>query len=155
MESELRGIERDEVAAAVALVVEGTLRDAREEDLARLEDYWAAVLETRARDGEVLVALRDGEVVGMCQIVIFRHFQHSGGRCAELESVYVRGDVRGQGVGARMIAHAEDFARARGCYRVQLTSRHERRDAHRFYERLGYLPVAQGYKKSLVEGHLA
>lgn len=146
----LRGIERDEVAAAIALIVEGTLSPGAE-DPGRLDDYWAAVVEVRERGGEVLVALRDDEVVGMCQIILFRHFQHTAGLCGELESVYVRGDARGQGVGARMVAHAENFARDKGCYRVQLTSRNERHDAHRFYESNGYERVAQGFKKSLVE----
>ena len=150
MELVLRGIEHDEVAAAVALIEEGTLSPGVE-DPSRLEDYWQAVLEVRRRGGELLVATRDGEVVGMCQIIIFRHFQHSAGWCAEIESVYVRSDVRGEGVGAAMLVFAEDFARARGCYRVQLTSRNERLDAHRFYSRHGYLPVAQGFKKPLVE----
>lgn len=150
MDLVLRGIERAEVAAAVALIVEGTLSPGVE-DPRRLDDYWTSVVEVRERGGELLVALLDGEVVGMCQIMILRHFQNTAGRCAELESVYVRGDVRGRGVGARLIEHAEGLARERGCYRVQLTSRNERLDAHRFYESHGYRPVAQGFKKSLIE----
>ena len=146
----LRGIERDEVAAAVDLIVEGTLSPGVEDPL-RLDDYWAAVVQGRERGGEVFVALMDTQVVAMCQVVIFRHFQRTAGLCAELESVYVRGDLRGRGVGARLIAHAEAFARERGCYRLQLTSRNERHDAHRFYERNGFAPVSQGFKKSLVE----
>ena len=146
----LRGIERGEVAAAVALIIEGTLSPGVE-DLSRLDDYWAAVVQGRERGGEVFVALMDTQVVAMCQVVIFRHFQHTAGLCAELESVYVRGDLRGRGVGATLIAHAEAFAREKGCYRLQLTSRNERHDAHRFYERYGFAPVSQGFKKSLVE----
>ena len=109
----LRGIERDEVAAAVALINAGTLSPGAE-DASRLDDYWAAVLEVRDRGGELLVALHGGVVVGMCQVIIFRHFQHTAGWCAELESVYVRSDARGQGVGAAMLAHAEAFAHERG-----------------------------------------
>ena len=150
MDLVIRGIERHEVAAAVALIDEGTLTPGVE-DPTRLDDYWHAVLEVRERGGELLVATRDGEVVAMCQVLVFRHFQHTAGRCAELESVYVRADSRGEGVGAALLGHAEEFARARGCYRVQLTSRHERVDAHRFYTRLGYLATSQGFKKSLID----
>jgi GNAT superfamily N-acetyltransferase len=146
----LRGIERDEVAAAVALIEEATLSPGVE-DPARLDDYWEAVLEVRRRGGELLVATRGDDVVGMCQIIIFRHFQHTAGWCAELESVYVRSDVRGQGVGAALLVYAEDLARAKGCYRVQLASRNERTDAHRFYSRYGYVLTSQGFKKPLVE----
>ncbi|HEY5304930.1 MAG TPA: GNAT family N-acetyltransferase [Acidimicrobiales bacterium] len=150
MQLVLRGIARDEVAAAVALIIEGTLSSGVE-DLSRPDDYWDAVLETRARGGEVLVALHDGDVVGVCQVIIFRHFQRTARWCAELESVYVRSDQRGNGVGAAILAHAEEFAQARDCYRVQLTGRNERVDAHRFYARHGYEPTSQGFKKSLSE----
>ncbi|HEY5120953.1 MAG TPA: hypothetical protein VII84_05215, partial [Acidimicrobiales bacterium] len=75
MELVLRGIERDEVAAAVALIDEATLSPGVE-DARRLDEYWDAVLETRGRGGELVVAVHDAEVIAMCQIIIFRHFQH-------------------------------------------------------------------------------
>jgi GNAT superfamily N-acetyltransferase len=147
---EFRGIERQEVAAAVALIIESTL-SVGSEDPGRLEDYWDAVLDVRERGGEVIVVVDDGDVVGMCQLIIFRHFQHTAGWCAELESVYVRSDRRGQGVGSAILAFAEDWARRSGCYRMQLTSRNERLDAHRFYRAQGYLQMSQGFKKSLID----
>lgn len=150
MELKFRGIERGELAAAVALIAEGTLSPGAE-DAARLEDYWDAVVHTRERGGELVVALDGDEVVAMCQIIIFRHFQHTAGWCGEIESVYVRSDWRGRGVGAALLAHAEGFARERGCYRLQLTSRNERGDAHRFYRANGYSQNSQGFKKQLFE----
>lgn len=150
MDVVLRGIERDEIVAAVALIDEGSLGPGAE-DAARLDEYWEAVLETRRRSGEVVVAILDGHVVGMCQIIVFRHFQHTGGWCAEIETVYVRSDLRGRGVGAALLEFVEAFARERGCYRVQLASRSERLDAHRFYRAHGYSQNSQGFKKLLVE----
>ena len=144
----VRGIARDEVAAAAAIINEGTLTPGAEHP-EREDEYWAAVEEVRARRGDVLVALDDGDVVGVCQVIIFRHFQHTGGWCAELESVYVRGDRRGQRIGATMLQAAEDLARAVGCYRVQLTSRSVRVDAHRFYLAHGYEQSSLGFRKSL------
>ncbi len=91
-----------------------------EEDVAA---YWQAVEETRRRLGEVFVAELDGEVVGVCQVMVFPHFQHTGGWCCELESVHVRSDLRSQGIGGRLLEAAETLAKERGCYRVQLTSR--------------------------------
>jgi GNAT superfamily N-acetyltransferase len=144
----LRGIERGEIAAAVDLIAEGTLSPGVE-DARRLDEYWDAVLETRARGGDVVVAVRDGEVLAVCQVLIFRHFQRTAGWCAEVESVYVRSDQRGRGVGRALMAFVEEHARQRGCYRVQLTSRNERGDAHRFYRALGYDQMSQGFKKPL------
>lgn len=111
--------------------------------------YWDAVEETRRRRGDVLVAEADGEVVGVCQVMIFPHFQHTGGWCCELESVHVRSDRRGNGIGAKLLAAAEALARERGCYRVQLTSRNVREDAHRFYRVNGFESTSQGFKKTL------
>jgi GNAT superfamily N-acetyltransferase len=85
--------------------------------------------------------------VGLCQVIIFQHFQHAGGWCCELESVHVRDDRRSQGIGAKLLEAAEALARERGCYRVQLTSRTVRVDAHRFYLANGYDQTSQGFKK--------
>jgi GNAT superfamily N-acetyltransferase len=43
----------------------------------------------------------------------------------------------------------EARAKAAGCGLVQLTTDRQRLDAHRFYERLGYLPSHIGMKKKL------
>src|SRR5664280_473534 len=102
------------------------------EETDRPGDYWAAVEETRRQRGDVLIAEEDGEVIGVCQVIIFQHFQHAGGWCCELESVHVRDDCRSRGIGAAMLAAAEAVAVTKGCYRMQLTSRNVRGDAHRF-----------------------
>lgn len=120
-----------------------------EEDESDVESYWRAVEETRRRRGEVLVAEADGEVVGICQLIVFPHFQHTGGWCAEVESLHVRSDHRGQSIGSKLLAAAESLARREGCYRVQLTSRNWRHDAHRFYEANGFERTSQGFKKLL------
>jgi GNAT superfamily N-acetyltransferase len=66
-----------------------------------------------------------------------------------VESVHVRDDWRSRGVGAALLVAAEAIARREGCYRMQLTSRHVRNDAHRFYEANGYVATSQGFKKLL------
>jgi GNAT superfamily N-acetyltransferase len=61
----------------------------------------------------------------------------------------VRSDLRSHGIGAKLLAAAEELARREGCYRVQLTSRKVREDAHRFYEAQGFVATSQGFKKLL------
>jgi len=145
---------RDDVEAAVELLIEGTLSP-EAENAGDSEAYWSAVVEMRTRDDEMLVAEVDGDVVGICQVMVFRHFQHTGGRCAEIESVHVRSDLRSQGIGAAMLREAERIARGAQCYRIQLTSRHVRTDAHRFYVAHGYEMTSQGFKKLLVDRDLS
>jgi GNAT superfamily N-acetyltransferase len=95
------------------------------------------------------VAERAGVVVGVCQLIVFRHLQAHGGLCAEVESMHVHPDHRNGGVGAALIGEAIARARAQGCYRLQLTSNAARPDAHRFYEWLGFVPSHVGFKMRL------
>ena len=88
-------------------------------------------------------------MVGMCQLIVFRHLQAHGGRCAEIESMHVERGRRSQGVGSALVAAVIARARDLGCYRVQLTSNRERVDAHRFYERQGFSRTHEGFKLML------
>jgi GNAT superfamily N-acetyltransferase len=63
--------------------------------------------------------------------------------------VKVSAALRSQGIGARMMAFAEEAARAGGARTMELTSNKRRGDAHRFYERLGFSKSHEGFKKSL------
>jgi len=132
-----------------SMVLQGGSLTPEVEDEASADAYWSAVEETRRRRGDVLVAEVNGEVVGVCQVLIFQHFQHAGGWCCELESVHVRSDQRGRGIGSKLLQVAEALARREGCYRVQLTSRNVRLDAHRFYTTNGFEQTSQGFKKRL------
>ena len=111
-----------------------------------LAPYRAALREIARTCGTVLVAEKAAQVVGVCQLIVFRHLQSRGGLCAEIESLHVHPDHRGAGVGAALLREAVDRARAQGCYRVQLTSNSARPDAHRFYERFGLSPSHVGFK---------
>jgi GNAT superfamily N-acetyltransferase len=112
-------------------------------DLGPYRAAWRAIAEG---GGVVLVADLAGRVVGVCQLIVFRHLQAHGGLSAELESVHVHPDHRGTGVGGALVREAVARARELGCYRVQLTSNTARADAHRFYERLGFVPSHVGFK---------
>jgi GNAT superfamily N-acetyltransferase len=111
--------------------------------------YRSALHEINEGVGAVLVAQGGNAVVGVCQLIVFRHLHRRGGLCAEIESVHVHAEHRGEGIGSALMGEAVARARALGCYRVQLTSNRVRDDAHRFYERLGFVPSHVGYKLTL------
>jgi GNAT superfamily N-acetyltransferase len=142
----IRPIREVEISDAVNVIIGGSTKP-QFEDPQNVTAYWSAVVETRARRGDVLVADSDGQIVGVCQVIIFQHFQHTGGWCCEVESVHVRSDQRSQGIGTKLLEAAEAFAIEQGCYRIQLTSNNVREDAHRFYRRLGYEATHHGFKK--------
>lgn len=68
---------------------------------------------------------------------------------AQIEAVRVHESNRGRGLGAAMLGWAIEEARRRGCGLVQLTTDKARPDAHRFYERLGFVASHQGMKLRL------
>jgi GNAT superfamily N-acetyltransferase len=139
-----------DLAALVALLEYGSLTPGKE-DPGDLAPYRAALADIDAGPGALLAAVADGEVVGVCQLIVFRHIQHRDALCAEVESVHVHPTRRGEGIGSALVAEAIAQARRLGCYRVQLTSNRERPRAHRFYESLGFMPSHQGFK-FLLEG---
>lgn len=133
-------------AEAVALILAGgSIRG--DEDPTDPIPYRAAIEEVAAHPpGAILVAEEDRQVVGVCQLLVFRHLQARGGLCAEIESMHVAESRRSRGIGAVLLSAAVARARAAGCYRIQLTSNKVRGDAHRFYLRHGFTASHEGFK---------
>ena len=114
------------------------------------DDYLQAFQAIDASPNEQLfVAEIEGEVVATFQLVFSRTLTGRGALSMIIEAVQTRADMRGRGIGARMIAHAVEQARHRDCRLVQLTSNMARTDAHRFYERLGFAKSHFGFKMRL------
>jgi ribosomal protein S18 acetylase RimI-like enzyme len=57
---------------------------------------------------------------------------------------------RRHAIGARLIAAAEKDFTQRGITRVTLTTRFERAEAHRFYDKLGYARTGFRFAKNLI-----
>ncbi|HEX3783283.1 MAG TPA: GNAT family N-acetyltransferase [Pseudonocardiaceae bacterium] len=95
------------------------------------------------------VAELDGEVVGTLQLSYLAGLSRIGATRAQIEAVRVRADQRGSGLGKMLFEWAIEQARQRGAVLVQLTTDASRADAHRFYERLGFVPSHVGMKLAL------
>ncbi|MCK7611702.1 GNAT family N-acetyltransferase [Roseibium sediminicola] len=104
-----------------------------------------------APECDIYVALDEaGAVVGTYQIHFLKGIAFKGRPRVELESVHVRADQRGTGVGRKMMEHAEGLAAEANACIIQLTSNREREGSHHFYRRLGYEQSHLGYKKMLM-----
>jgi GNAT superfamily N-acetyltransferase len=114
---------------------------------ARLRKAFRALV--RDRDHHILVAERDGEIVGTLHLLIFRHLGHGLRPAAIVENVVVSGAHRSQGIGETMLGEAARIARANRCYKLALTTNVARKRAHRFYERLGWRRTHYGYSLGL------
>lgn len=97
----------------------------------------------------LVVAVRADRVVGTLQLTIIPGLSRRGSTRSIIEGVRVHADERGSGLGTRFVEWAIETSRAEGCALVQLTSDVTRTDAHRFYERLGFVASHVGFKLRL------
>ena len=100
-------------------------------------------------DNALYVAEQEGRVVGTFQLTFIPNLTGRGALRVKVESVKVAARLRSQGIGAAMMAFAEDVARGRGAAMLELSSNKARKDAHRFYERIGFDRSHEGFKKKL------
>jgi GNAT superfamily N-acetyltransferase len=146
-----RRARREDVPALVALYADDMLGAAREATSGPLPpSYFEAFA---AIDGdanqELVVVERDGALVGTCQLTWLWHLSHGGSRVLQVEAVRIARALRGGGLGAQLMQWVIARGRAAGCRHVQLTSDQRRVDAHRFYERLGFVASHVGMKYKL------
>lgn len=145
----LRDATPTDLPAIIAMLADDKLGSTRE-DTEDLAPYQAAFAELEADPNQrLIVAERDGGVVGTFQLSFIPGVAQRGLKRAMIESVRVAASERGGGLGTRMMQWAVEEARSAGCKQVQLTSNAERSDAHRFYERLGFVPSHVGFKLKL------
>jgi len=96
-------------------------------------------------DYKLYVALKQGLPVGVFALLIMDNLGHQGAPSGVVEDVVVHKDLRGQGIGKRMMDYAVQKCRERGCYKVSLSSNLRREEARRFYEALGYKQHGHSY----------
>ncbi|MBE1488106.1 GNAT family N-acetyltransferase [Plantactinospora soyae] len=150
----LRTACRADVPAIVAMLHDDEISAARYPEPPVSEEidaaYWAGfdAIDADPRN-ELVVAERDGELVGTMQLTFIPSMSRRGAERLQIEAVRVRSDLRGAGIGRQMITWAVDQARERGNGLVQLTTDKRRTDAHRFYASLGFQASHEGMKLSL------
>ncbi|MGQ4484795.1 GNAT family N-acetyltransferase [Streptomyces sp. 372A] len=146
---DIRRATADDLAEIVALLADDPLGAQREspDDLAP----YRAALRRLAEDPNqrMMVAVREERVVGTLQLTVIPGLSRRGSTRSMIEGVRVHADERGSGLGTRLIQWAVDESRRQGCQLVQLTSDVSRTDAHRFYERLGFVASHVGFKLAL------
>jgi GNAT superfamily N-acetyltransferase len=95
---------------------------------------------------ELIVAEKDGEVIGTMVLIIVPNLSHHGLPWAVVENVVTDRRFQRQGIGRSMMEYAIDHAREAGCYKLQLASSKTRHEAHRFYQSLGFEASAHGFR---------
>ena len=95
------------------------------------------------RDKEALhvVAMRDGELVGTCRVIVDDGLGRLGRMAVEPE-------LRGRGAGAAILAEAERLARAAGASQMRL---HAQLVACSLYQRAGYATAGEVFLEEGIE----
>src|SRR5574339_1222871 len=135
-----RPARRADLPAIVRLLADdelGSQRECYEEPLP--EAYYSAFERIESDPNhELIVAERDGEVIGTLHLMFLPSISFQGGLRAQVESVRVDKRFQSQGIGSEMMRWTVERTKQRGAHVVQLTTHKTRVDAHRFYERLGF-----------------
>ncbi|MGV9882553.1 N-acetyltransferase family protein [Streptomyces sp. NPDC003006] len=146
---EIRPAVADDLPAIVGMLADDPLGATREspDDLTP----YVSAFQRLADDPNqhLVVAVREGRVVGTLQLTIVPGLSRKGSTRSIIEGVRVHADERGSGLGTRFIEWAVEESRRHDCQLVQLTSDATRTDAHRFYERLGFTASHVGFKLRL------
>lgn len=142
----LRKAKWEDLPGILRLLAEDQLRGAREnaEDVGPYLEAFRMINEDPAH--MLVVGYLNGACVATFQLSLIPGLARRGSLRCQIESVRVAAQLRDHGVGAAMMKWAIDEARSRGCTLVQLTTDKARKDALRFYERLGFVASHEGMK---------
>jgi [ribosomal protein S18]-alanine N-acetyltransferase len=140
-----------------------TIREATEADILVMEEFVAAYqdefwarpfpppsIADYVREGHLLVAELDGQVVGMAKGVIRLGLGH-------ISFVYLRPEARGQGRGKELVRELVGFFRAEGVEHVTLNVDTSNDQALSVWRRLGFVEYRRSLTTALeaLEGRLA
>lgn len=113
------------------------------------ESYYAAFEIINSDPNQELMVVEkenDFEIAGTFQLTFIPYLSYQGKLRAQIENVFVREDLTGQGIGKKMFEWAIERAKQRNAHLLQLTSDKQRPRAIKFYENLGFTASHEGMK---------
>jgi GNAT superfamily N-acetyltransferase len=147
----LRRASEDDLGAIMRLLSDDAISASRGDraDEADTAAYRSALTELIADTSNEILVVADGsdEPLATMQLTRIPGMARRGSTRLLIEAVRVRSDHRSSGIGSAMMRWVtETAAPAIDASLVQLTSDAARTDAHRFYERLGFVGSHRGFK---------
>jgi GNAT superfamily N-acetyltransferase len=96
-------------------------------------------LYTSSPNFALFIAEISNQIVGLIALSLRDLFIVPTKKCC-IEAIVIDEEYRGQGIGQKLMAIAEDYARSRECGVIELTSglRRAKDGTHDFYKKLGY-----------------
>jgi ribosomal protein S18 acetylase RimI-like enzyme len=147
-EAYIRPAVKNDLAQVLSLYAQPELDDGRVLPMDRAE----AIFERMQAypHYKLYVAEAGQKILGVFALLIMDNLGHLGAPSAIIEHVAVAPECQGQSIGTQMMKFAMAECRKAGCYKIALSSNKKRIQAHRFYEKLGF--VQHGYS-FVVEGN--
>jgi ribosomal protein S18 acetylase RimI-like enzyme len=146
---------RDDLPAIVALLADDEKGQTREDMTHPLPDAYYTAFDamesqsTEALPNKYLLAILGDDIVGCLQLTLIAGLSRRGQLRAQIEGVRVSGKVRGQKIGEKLIRKSISISKSLGATLFQFTTDKSRKDAHRFYQRLGFVASHEGMKMQL------
>jgi len=148
---EFRKATKEDVYAIVRLLADdelGAQRERFEEPLPAV--YYEAFNAMESQVGnQIILAVENQKVIGCLQLTIIPGLARQGAKRAQIEGVRVDRNYRSKEIGEKLFQEAIAIAKSEKCGLVQLTTDKQRVDAHRFYDKLGFVASHEGMKRIL------
>jgi GNAT superfamily N-acetyltransferase len=140
-----------DLRAIVGLLANDELGSMREDAKDPLAPAYVQAFEMIDADPrhELIVIEADRQMLGTLQLTFIPSLTFQGGMRAQVEGVRVAEQHRSRGVGQVLLTWVIARAHVKGCRIVQLTTNKGRTEAHRFYQRLGFVASHEGLKLDL------
>ncbi|GAF64664.1 putative acetyltransferase [Bacillus sp. TS-2] len=98
------------------------------------------------KGNQILVAIENDQLLGFLQLTFISGIARMGMKRAQIEGVRVDKNHRSKGIGEKLFKEAILLSKKANCSMVQLTTDKQRKDVHRFYEKLGFETSHDGLK---------
>lgn len=96
----------------------------------------------------IFVAEEEGKLIGFatCSMRYIIRYPHP---VSQLDELFVLAEYRRHGLGKQLVEKVEQTAKENGCSLMYIESGYDRKEAHVFYEKVGYTNNGYYFKKSL------
>jgi N-acetylglutamate synthase and related acetyltransferases len=100
------------------------------------ENIWNEIFDCKYL--KYFVAIENEMIVSTCCISIIPNLSRNGRSYGVIENVITHEEYRNLGIGKKIMMNAVEYAKKHNCYKIVLLSSTTRKEAHAFYEKIGF-----------------
>ncbi len=146
-----REAEEHELLTLIKLFADDKLGSQREDVSTPINERYITAFNKIQADpnNEIIVATRNDRIIGMMQLTYIPSLGIMGAKRSIIGGVRVQRQLRGQGLGTKLIEWGINRSKDKGCNFVQITSDKKRPEAIRFYKKLGFKDTHEGLRYTI------